>query len=74
MFFAHSLSMDETKMRQALAEYTQNDNLLDMKRKAYLPPVGYSVSPFAIEISFCDFSCEPSIVGAAASRCTSSAT
>ena len=37
---AHRLHMDETRMRQALASSTQNTELLDTSRNAYLPPVG----------------------------------
>jgi len=37
---AARLQMDETVMRKALAESTQNDTVSDPKLRAYMPPVG----------------------------------
>jgi len=37
---ASRLGFDEKEMRASLAEYTQNDKLLDTSLKAYYPPVG----------------------------------
>jgi len=37
---AQRLCMEESDVRKALAEYTQNDNILDTKINTYLPPVG----------------------------------
>jgi len=37
---AERLGMDESVMRQALADYTQNERLRDPQYKTYLPPVG----------------------------------
>jgi len=38
--FAEAIGQDEKVMRDALYEYTQNENIKDMSRNAYLPPVG----------------------------------
>jgi GTP cyclohydrolase II len=38
--FAEGIGIPENKVREALHAYTQNENVLDTKRNAYLPPVG----------------------------------
>jgi len=48
---AERLGLDEKKMRQGLADYTQNDRLLNMDFKAYLPPVGGVTVYFIGDIS-----------------------
>ena len=43
--------MDETEMRQALSETTQNLRVLDKQYKAYLPPVGGATVYFIGDIA-----------------------
>lgn len=45
------LNMDETVMRKALSDSTQNLKVLDPKMKAYLPPVGGATVYFIGDIS-----------------------
>jgi len=48
---ANRLKMDETEMRQALSETTQNLRVLDKQYKAYLPPVGGATVYFIGDIA-----------------------
>jgi len=48
---AKRLRMDETVMRKALSESTQNPRLLDPSYKAYLPPVGGATVYFIGDIA-----------------------
>lgn len=38
--FCEGIGLDEKKCRDALVQYTQNEQVLDTTRNAYLPPVG----------------------------------
>ncbi len=49
--FAKKVNMDESLMRQKLAEYTDCPSVLDTSRNAYLPPLGGCTIYFFGDIS-----------------------